>query len=101
MSKENKVVLVYLTSFLVIILGSSLHNNKSLIEIGLSKIGIHNVYSSSQTGLYYPGIFTIIILSLMWYLLRKTNLKPSLHQYYPLYCIGMLILVKSIYKIII
>lgn len=96
MTKNKKVIVVYIVTIALMILNTPLMNGATLFEKAMNPLGITSFFSNGTTGIYYPSIGMLLIGLALWLYLRKLvpNSKYSKDYFY--YCFGIIVILAVI-----
>lgn len=93
---KTKVLIIYILTFVLILLNVPLFNGVNAVETVLRSVGINTFHSQGDTGFYYPTIVMFVIGVLFWMFLLKTAPKSKASKNYFYYCFGMMTLLAII-----
>jgi len=93
---KNKIIIIYIITFILILSNSPLFNGTSIIEMILRTFGVFTFSSQGNTGFYYPTIAMLMIGVVLWIYLRKSIPKSKFSKDYFYYCFGMIFVLAII-----
>lgn len=100
MKENNKIIIIYIITFILILSNSPLFNGTSIIEMILRAFGVLSFSSQVDTGLYYPTFVMLLIGVVLWIYLRRSAPESKFSKYYFFYCIEMMFVLAIVNNMI-